>query len=43
MGGVFMGAKNRLLNSGIEIERLNLDEKLLERLEKSYEELGMIL
>lgn len=43
IGGVFMGAKNRLLSSGIEIERLSLDKKLVERLEKSYEELGRII
>jgi hypothetical protein len=43
MGGVFMGSKNRLLNSGIEIEGLNLDEQLLERLQETYEGLGMII
>lgn len=43
IGGVFMGAKNRLLNSGIEIERLDLNEKLLERLQETYERLGMII
>ena len=43
MGGVFMGAKNRLLNSGIEIEGLNLDSQLLERLQETYEGLGKII
>ncbi len=43
MGGVFMGAKNRLLKSGIEIEELNLDEQLLERLKEAYEGLGRII
>lgn len=43
MGGVFMGAKNRLLNSGIEIEELNLDEKLLKRIQETYEGLGIII
>lgn len=43
MGGVFMGAKNRLLKSGIEIERNDLDERLLKKLKKTYDGLGMIL
>lgn len=36
MGGVYMGAKNRLNSSGIEIERLYLPELLLKRLENTY-------
>jgi hypothetical protein len=43
MGGVYIGAKNRLLNSGIEIERLNLDDQLLKRLKETYEGLGRII
>ncbi len=43
MGGVFMGAKNRLLKSGIEIERLDLPVILLEKIKRSYQELGNIL
>lgn len=43
MGGVFMGAKNRLLKSGTEIERLDLPVILLEKIKKSYQELGNIL
>jgi len=43
MGGVFMGAKNRLLKSGIEIERLDLPAILVEKIERSYQELGNIL
>lgn len=43
MGGVFMGAKNRLLKSGIEIERNNLDERLFNKLKKTYDGLGIIL
>ena len=43
MGGVFMGAKNRLLKSGIEIERLDLPAILVEKIERSYQELCNIL
>jgi len=43
MGGVFMGAKNRLLKSGTEIERLVLPNILVEKIEKIYKELGNIL
>ena len=43
MGGVFMGAKNRLLKSGIEIERLELPVNLVEKIKESYKELGNIL
>jgi len=43
MGGVFMGAKNRLLKSGTEIERLDLPAILVEKIKKSYQELGNIL
>jgi len=43
MGGVFMGAKNRLLKSGTEIERLDLPDNLIEKIKESYKELGNIL
>ncbi len=43
MGGVFMGAKNRLLKSGTEIERLDLPVNLVEKIKESYKELGNIL
>jgi hypothetical protein len=43
MGGVFMGAKNRLLKSGTEIERLNLPINLMEKVKESYKDLGNIL
>lgn len=43
MGGVFMGTKNRMLDTGIEIERLDLPEKLLNRLENTYESLSSII
>jgi hypothetical protein len=40
MGGVFMGAKNRLTAAGTEIERLALPEDLIRRLTETYELLG---
>jgi malate/lactate dehydrogenase len=43
MGGVFMGAKNRLLKSGTEIERLDLPINLMDKIKKSYQDLGNIL
>ncbi len=43
MGGVYMGAKNRLLNSGIEIERNNLDRRLFERIKETYDRLERII
>ena len=43
MGGVFMGAKNRLLKSGTEIERLDLPAILVEKIKASYKGLGNIL
>ena len=43
MGGVFMGAKNRLLKSGTEIESLDLPVNLIEKIKESYKELGNIL
>lgn len=43
MGGVYMGALNRLLATGIEIERNNLDERLIKKLQETYEGLGKII
>lgn len=43
MGGIYMGAKNRLTPSGTEIERLVLPNQLLHRLEETYAKLGEIL
>lgn len=43
MGGVFMGAKNRLLKSGTEIERLDIPVNLAAKIKESYKELGNIL
>ncbi|QEK11901.1 lactate dehydrogenase [Crassaminicella thermophila] len=43
MGGVFMGAKNRLTATGIEIERLDFPKTLFDRLKHTYESLMAIL
>ncbi|TCO79391.1 lactate/malate family dehydrogenase [Marinisporobacter balticus] len=43
MGGVFMGAKNRLHPTGIEIERLDLPKPLFTKLENTFERLRNIL
>lgn len=43
LGGVYFGAKNRLLPSGTELERLHLSEELYARLKNTYESLGKIL
>lgn len=43
MGGVFMGAKNRLASTGTEIERLNLPKSLLNRLQETYKKLESII
>lgn len=39
LGGVFMGAKNRNLPSGLEIEKVNMPEELFRRLEVTYSKL----
>lgn len=39
MGGVYMGARNRLLDSGTEIEQFNLPSVLWKRLSDTYKEL----
>lgn len=43
LGGVYFGAKNRLLSSGTELERLPLPGELFFRLENTYESLRKIL
>ncbi|MBS4534610.1 lactate dehydrogenase [Clostridium sp. D2Q-14] len=43
IGGVFMGCKNRLINNSIEIESIEMNNKLFERIKKSYENLGEII
>ncbi len=43
IGGVYMGARNRLLKSGTELEQYKLPEQLLSRLCNSYKELEGIL
>lgn len=43
IGGVYFGARNRLLPSGVELERLPIPEKLFLRLENTYESLRNIL
>lgn len=39
LGGVFMGAKNRNLPTGLEIEKVNMCDKLFNRIYHSYENL----
>lgn len=43
LGGVYMGARNRLLKSGTELEQYELPEQLISRLSHSYKELESIL
>jgi len=43
MGGVFMGAKNRLQKSGIEIERLNISPVLMGKINSTYKKLSTLL
>lgn len=43
LGGVYMGARNRLLPSGVELERLNIPDELFHRLEHTYESLRNML
>lgn len=40
MGGIFMGAKNRLTAAGTELERLPLPDQLVNRLNDTYQLLG---
>lgn len=43
MKDVYMGSKCRLLPSGIEVEQLDLPDKLLKELQKTYNNLAMII
>ena len=43
LGGVFMGAKNRLHHSGIEIERLNFSPVLMRKINDTYQKLNILL
>ncbi|KXG77681.1 Rossmann-fold NAD(P)-binding domain-containing protein [Thermotalea metallivorans] len=43
MGGVYMGARNRLTAAGTEVERLPLPDSLMERLRQTYERLAEII
>lgn len=42
IGGVYFGCKNRVTPYGVEIERINMPEKLYKRLSVSYERLQQI-
>lgn len=39
IGGVYMGARNRLTSSGTELERLNLHDSLFDKLKETFERL----
>ena len=43
LGGVFLGAKNRMTQTGTELESLALPEALYRRIEKAYRELEKII
>jgi len=43
MGGVFMGARNRMHKSGTEIEKLHLSSALMEKISDSYNKLKKFL
>lgn len=43
VGGVFMGTKNRNTPMGIEIEKINMPEKLYKRLENTYRTLDELM
>lgn len=40
LAGVYMGAKNRNLPSGLDIEKIKMPDKLFERIKETYERLG---
>lgn len=42
IGGVFMGANNRLINGSCELERLDLPEKLFSKIQSSYKKLDIL-
>jgi hypothetical protein len=39
LAGVYMGAKNRNLPSGLDIEKIQMPDKLFERIKKTYNKL----
>jgi len=43
LGGVFMGAKNRNLPSGLEIEKIQMPDELFARIRHTYDELSKII
>lgn len=43
LGGVFFGARNRMTESGVDLESLPLAEELYRRIEKAYRELERIV
>ncbi|MHB1392329.1 MAG: lactate/malate family dehydrogenase [Clostridia bacterium] len=43
LGGVYWGTRNRLLTTGIELERLPIPDELFSRLENTYESLRKML
>lgn len=43
MGGVFLGARNRMTEEGVELESLPLPEALFRRIEHAYRELEVIV
>lgn len=43
LGGVFMGAKNRNLPSGLEIEKIHMPDELFARIRHTYDELSKII
>lgn len=42
LGGVFLGARNRMMETGVELESLPLPEALFRRIEHAYQELEKI-
>jgi hypothetical protein len=42
LGGVFLGARNRMMETGVELESLPLPEALYRRIEEAYQELEKI-
>ncbi len=42
LGGVFLGARNRMTASGVELESISLPEALFRRIEYAHEELKRI-
>jgi hypothetical protein len=40
IGGIYMGARNRLTPSGVELELLDMPSELIEKIENSYERLA---